>query len=130
MGDAMRFIVLGTPITQGSMKSIGRGRMIHQNSKKLNAWRDLIASEFDKRKPADWCTTSEYDLFCIFYLKKPKKPAHEYPAKDLDKLIRAVGDALTEHAWEDDVQIVRLGATKMYAENDGVEIIITEIERV
>jgi len=120
----MRFIVLGTPITQGSMKSIGRGRMIHQNSKKLNVWRDAIAAEFDRKKPDGWDTTREYELMCTFHMKRPKKPAHSYPVKDLDKLIRACMDALTEHAWEDDNQVTNIIASKLYAEEEGVEIII------
>jgi Holliday junction resolvase RusA-like endonuclease len=100
--------------------------MIHQNQKKLDTWRKSIASEFDRKCPPVWAKDDEYLLNCRFHMKRPKKPAHAYPVKDLDKLVRAVCDALTEHAWDDDSQVTKIEASKEYSEegNEGVEIYI------
>ena len=51
---------------------------------------------------------------------------------DLDKLVRAVGDALTRLAWRDDSQIVAWHAYKHYATPEhpvGARITIQELRR-
>jgi Holliday junction resolvase RusA-like endonuclease len=54
-----------------------------------------------------------------FYLPKPKTVDRQLPSvsPDLDKLIRAVGDSLTDSGVViDDSRIVRISARKLYAE--------------
>jgi crossover junction endodeoxyribonuclease RusA len=41
---------------------------------------------------------------------------------DVDKLSRAILDALTGIAYQDDSQVVTLAATKTWGDSDGVEI--------
>jgi len=45
---------------------------------------------------------------------------------DLDKLVRAVLDALTGIVWKDDAQVVALKATKVQGVTPGVEVEATE----
>jgi len=52
---------------------------------------------------------------------------------DLDKLVRAVCDGLTDAGiWDDDSQVIRLIARKDYADNcePGVDIQVTRLETV
>lgn len=62
-------------------------------------------------------------LDVVFYLPRPKsaKKSVTAPAKkpDLDKLVRAVGDALTAAGvWRDDSQIVAINARKEFASGE------------
>lgn len=59
---------------------------------------------------------------------KPTAPEHPGTKPDLDKLARAVLDALTGVAFRDDSQVVRLEASKVYDDTGtgpGVEIRMT-----
>ena len=93
----IRVRIEGIPIGQGSMRSVGK-RMIHENQEKLDAWRDLIAYQmlryrgtFPKGTP----------VAAILMFEFPRPPRSRDRARfkttppDLDKLVRAVGDALT-----------------------------------
>lgn len=126
----------GEPKTQGSMRHIGGGRMIHP--KGLTAWRDHIG-EAAKQYTATWFGAWEpidqpvrVDL--AFYMPRPQKPRWDTPATrwDIDKLTRAVFDALAPKEdrktppWavlQDDSRIVEVRARKRYeTDGCGVEI--------
>ena len=66
------------------------------------------------------------DLLFVFNKPKTVKRNEPYVRPDLDKLIRAVLDGLTDVAYEDDQQVVRLTAQKSYGETEGVHIRISE----
>jgi Holliday junction resolvase RusA-like endonuclease len=111
MKDCIEFFVSGKPITQGSMTSFGKNRMVHQNHAKLYAWRKNISDQFQSQvldRGAGWNPELRYFVSIQFYFDSPKKPANPYPREDLDKLIRAVLDALTPFAWDNDNQVVGL----------------------
>jgi len=67
-----------------------------------------------------------------FVFNKPKTVKRNEPhvRPDLDKLIRAVLDGLTDVAYEDDQQVTAITATKVYGENQGVWIRVTDRELV
>lgn len=66
-----------------------------------------------------------------FTLSKPKsKPKWKlYPdvKPDLDKLVRAVFDSLSGIIWKDDSLVCELSASKIYGDNPGADIYISEI---
>ena len=115
------FEVYGIPAPQGSKKSIGNGRFI-EASKKLPAWRKRV-KEAAEVAIADqsWVTlTGAAELSVVFFLPRPKSVS---PSKrllptvppDSDKLIRAVGDSLTDGGvWEDDSLVWKVNAYKLY----------------
>jgi len=51
-----------------------------------------------------------------FIMPWRKKPDHVYPPEDLDKLCRAVLDALTGILYHDDSQVTNIEASKRRAE--------------
>jgi len=58
---------------------------------------------------------------CLSGLERPcKKP-------DLDNIIKAMMDGMNEIVYDDDVQVISIQATKRYAINAGVDILIKEI---
>jgi Holliday junction resolvase RusA-like endonuclease len=114
--------VTGNPASQGS-HAIMYGRIVQVNSSKHKAWRNAIVQEAIATLPDDWQPIDEpCELIVNFYLPKPKTVDRQLPSvsPDLDKLIRAVGDSLTDSGVvTDDSRIVRISARKLYAE--GIE---------
>lgn len=115
----------GIPVTQGSKRHVGAGRMI-ETSQGLPAWRNTIAwhTRATYRHPP---MTGPVTVELGFWLPRPAShtrngtltptaPTHPTHKQDLDKLTRAVLDALTTAAvWVDDGQVVALTAGKLYA---------------
>ena len=114
--------VTGDPASQGS-HAIMNGRIVQVNSSKHKAWRKAIVQEAIATLPDDWQPIDEpCELIVNFYMPKPASVKRSLPtvSPDLDKLIRAVGDSLTDSGIViDDSRIVRISARKLYAE--GIE---------
>jgi len=110
--------VVGDPASQGS-HAIMQGRIVQVNSKKHKAWRNAITQTALATLPADWQPIDEpCELIVNFYMPKPASATRSLPtvSPDLDKLIRAVGDSLTDSGVVvDDSRIVRISARKLYA---------------
>lgn len=108
------FSVLGTPVSQGSKRHVGGGRMIE--SANLRPWRQAVAWEA-KIAAKGHVFRGPVKATVIFYLKRPKKPQSPFPDRkpDMDKLIRAIFDGITDGGtWEDDARCVRLATDKLY----------------
>ena len=116
------FDVIGRPAPQGSKKSIGNNRFI-ESSKFLPAWRNTVKQAAEDAVTIEgWAKVSgPVELEVMFYLDRPssvstvKRPQPTVPP-DLDKLIRGVGDALTGVVYDDDSQVIRCLAWKVYAD--------------
>ena len=120
--------VLGTPVPQGSMRSLGPGRMVHSNAATLRPWRDTVAWQVRA------CMTDAglveplegpVEVHATFVLPRPQSaPKHRWaPHKkpDGDKLLRALFDAITAGgAWVDDAQVVTCSWSKVYAGGQAV----------
>lgn len=133
----------GRPVPQGSMRALGAGRMIH-SSKALQPWRDTVAWHARQRMPHGWAPDGPMAVDCAFHLPRPnthhlqrtggrvlKSTAPWWPAvkPDLDKLVRALLDALTQAGiWGDDSQVVHLTAQKHY--HDGAGMLACAVERL
>ena len=111
--------VTGDPASQGS-HAIINGRIVQVNGSKHKAWRKAIVEEAINTLPSGWVPIDEpCELIVAFYLPKPKTVTRSLPSvsPDLDKLVRAVGDSLTDSGVvADDSRIVRISARKLYAE--------------
>ena len=105
---------------QGSL-NFYNGRAVHSNQKYLHPWRKKISAECADRVSV---MSGPVDMDMRFVLAKPRTVKRDQPIvrPDLDKLVRAVLDALTGVAYEDDSQVVRLSAAKQYGPRPGVFI--------
>lgn len=118
--------VPGVPAPQGSKSFKGRrgGKAILiESSKAVGPWRERVALAAHSHARGLLGGPVSVDL--AFVLPRPKSapkrttpPAVKRP--DLDKLARAILDALTGVWFADDSQVIDLRATKQIAEIDGV----------
>lgn len=121
------FTVPGIAVPQGSMvpfidQASGQARVKSDNPK-LARWRRDVATA---ARTELWCRPRDQRQLLAgpvlvrlrFWLPRPKslpKRVVEHVTKpDLDKLVRAVFDALTGVVWVDDNQVVRVDARKRY----------------
>jgi Holliday junction resolvase RusA-like endonuclease len=113
------FDVVGRPSPQGSKKSIGNNRFV-EASKFLPAWRKDVRQAAEHAALINgWTIVSgPVELEVMFYLDRPSSVKRPYPTvpPDLDKLIRGVGDSLTGVVYDDDSQVIRTLAWKVYAD--------------
>ena len=142
------FKITGRPVPQGSMtasynRKLGVAHVHHVAGTALALWR----AELREAAKAAGAEKILLPLFVTihFGILRPKAQTElrhgkrvvkmEYyytrPAQqpDIDKLVRAVLDALTGVCYEDDAQVVMLLATKQYAEETLIEI-TDEIEQI
>ncbi len=105
------------------MKSFGPGRMVHSNPG-LTMWRNEIA--IAARTEGVTLQEGPVDLVLLFQMPRGKTVKRELPhvRPDLDKLCRAVLDALEGIAYTDDGQVCRITADKRYARHDDPGVLI------
>jgi Holliday junction resolvase RusA-like endonuclease len=117
--------VPGTPVTQGS-KTIasraGKVWMREARGESLEAWRDTIAWHVVRELHGREFSASDdaVSIEATFWLPRPLSTRRKHPNTqrdgDLDKYLRAVGDALTRSGViHDDAQIVSWSASKHWA---------------
>lgn len=122
--------VVGQPVPQGSKKAFvknGHAVIVDQNSRALNTWREAIGQaardELAKVPRPPMNGPVEVKIFFRFAPSKSDPYRFHHAVKpDLDKLVRAVFDALTESGViGDDARISALAAKKRFAnENETV----------
>lgn len=111
----------------------GKRIVMVEASKGLPLWRAQVVEA--ARQAIAETNFETIDGPCIleahFFLERPKtvKRTHPHTMPDLDKLLRAIGDALTiAGAFADDSRIIQIMATKNYSDlnEPGVMIKLTE----
>lgn len=118
-----RFFVRGLPVPQGSTRAfIVKGRpIITSTSKGLKDWRTIIALEGQNHAPPmPW--GGPIGVQAKFFMPRPQsepKRKETMPDRrpDIDKLARAVLDALKGVFYHDDAQVVSLNLGKDWADN-------------
>ena len=140
----IKFNVRGIPIPQGSAKALPRRGggfpIITHANPKTKGWRaqvTSIAQEYAPAKPFEGAIYVQLDFILPrpAYLRKipkrgPIKPEASMTKRpDLDKLVRAIFDAITGVIILDDSQITLVVASKRYdyLEAPGVRVKIEEV---
>ena len=114
------FFTSGDPVPQGSMR-IFNGRVSHDSGKRLNEWRDAIAWNAKIAMAGAPAAADEPVAVVVeFVLARGRTVTREQPhvKPDVDKLARAVLDALEGVAYANDSQVVSLRVDKRYAFRD------------
>lgn len=142
MRECVTFFVPGVPVSQGSMTSfvVGRrqadGSVLNAravttaaNKGRLNEWRRTVQ---DAAAVVFTATPSEEPaaVGLCFVMPRPRTVSRAWPGvrPDIDKLARAVLDALTGVAYRDDACVVMLMASKVYGDGDacGVTVVVAD----
>lgn len=93
------FTVRGLPVSEGSITPVAAGVVKHAAGKKLKVWRDAVTAAARHACGTDWRPVNcAVMVGLVFTVPRPESaPGRPVPAdgyRDLDKLQRAVGDAL------------------------------------
>lgn len=132
--NSFTFTVLGKPAPQGSKRHVGKGVMV-ESSKRCMPWRQLVKKTAKRLLPVGWHANMDaaISVSLVFVFARPndqfinnrpgigrlKPDAPRYCTKrigDIDKLCRAVLDALSEGTvYNDDAQVISLIASRRYA---------------
>ena len=130
----LTFTVTGEPKPQGSKRGFvtrtGKVALVEQAGKPLKTWRNevTLTAAFESENQGWTITDKPIQATITFRLNKPQRPKAPLPSTrpDLDKLIRAVLDAITaaHNIWVDDSQVVTLTARKTYG-TPGVSVELT-----
>jgi crossover junction endodeoxyribonuclease RusA len=145
MPESITFQVRGmNPMPQGSKKYVGKGHdgraVLIETCKQLKEWRDLVASvaiDLDAQM-----IEGAVSMSVVFMFQRPKShfnkkglrsnaPKYMTTRPDRDKLLRAIGDALTGVLYKDDSYIVDGNTSKRYCIGDelpGVLITLIPLE--
>ena len=139
-----RFFVEGVPQTAGSKaafpyrKKDGRlGVRVTADNKKTAAWSSHVSLIGKTTIPEPFTGPVVLELAFMIVrpvshynksgLKKSSPLQHVYKP-DLTKMVRAVEDALTGIAWNDDSQVIEQKTSKQWADFSGVWITIRQHE--
>jgi crossover junction endodeoxyribonuclease RusA len=137
----INFWVAGTPVQQGS-KTPGQRNdgtlFVRENAAGLKPWRKAVAqaavSAWSRKAGLGSPFTDDEPLHLevAFYfpeLKTARDRIWKFTAPDLDKLLRAVGDALQQSGLiKDDARIVSVEATKRHAAEGGAYVRVRSID--
>lgn len=129
----LHFRASGTPVPQGS-KTVaqhgGRAWVRDANAGKLKPWRENVANA--ARVSHEGARLDGHlSVDMLFLLPRPTSVVRPYPSvkPDLDKLVRAVMDGITDaNVWADDARVVELWTAKAYAadgDTPGVIVYVT-----
>lgn len=131
MTRTLAFLVRGLPVPQGALVRSPHGGLYHRDARRLEDWRHAIAAAAAGAidgPPIEGPVSVSVDF--VFprpqshYLPansrrpepelRPGAPVHHSGAPDVDKLLRALLDALTGVVIRDDGQVAITRASKLY----------------
>lgn len=135
---SIAFTVLGVAQPKGSTKAFMRPGMrfpvVTNDNPKTKPWAELVRLVAQQHAPQGGPWAGPVDLSTTFYLPRPKslpkRVLHHTKKPDLDKLVRAVKDALKGVLYLDDSQVVRVLASKAYTTPDSAPGVCVSIAPV
>lgn len=150
MGVSLHFFVPGVARPQGS-KRLGfhktktgetRSFVLDNNDKALESWRGAVAQAARAARAAQPLIEGAVFLELEFTFLRPKghfgtggnattlkrsAPAYHVQRPDIDKLKRAVMDALSGVVWRDDSQVCQGSQRKVWGDCAGVRVEVLEL---
>jgi len=135
----VEFTTHGLPKPQGSkvVRHHGQKQWTTESSRALPEWRRDVKKAGGEAMNGTGVVDVPLVLDLRFYLPRPKghfgtgrnegrlKPSAPFfpeTLPDLDKLVRAIGDALTGIVWRSDASVVTIRAAKRYADGRSIGV--------
>jgi Holliday junction resolvase RusA-like endonuclease len=145
--ETVSFVCVGTPQPAGSKTAFRDPRtdrvIVKDDNPKTKPWKKAVAKSALPAMTGRPLLDGPVSILIVFFLDRPKghygtgrnaervkdfAPARPIVRPDVLKLARAVEDALTGVAYEDDAQIVREHLEKHYGSPARVVVEITPLE--
>jgi Holliday junction resolvase RusA-like endonuclease len=136
----IQFTAYGIPAPKGSTKAFFRPGMkfpvVTEDNKHTRPWEAIVkdAALQEMMRKSLTMSTGPLHLHVDFHMPRPKslpkRVSHHTKKPDLDKLLRAVKDALTGIVWHDDAQVVHVVASKDYAGGSEMPRVNVRVESV
>jgi crossover junction endodeoxyribonuclease RusA len=126
----IRFFVPGEPIPQGSVRGFARGGrvVITSDNPRLHAWRQVVALYAAQHRPAQLLDGPLHVALAFAMPRPPSVPRtkRRMPTckPDIDKMERAIFDALTGVIWVDDARVTSVTKSKRYADDVAVGVVV------
>jgi len=140
VSDRVAFTVAGAAAPQGSKRHVGKGVLV-EASKRVKPWRNdvrmvaglamsgdpwegpvAVEVDFRYRRPASHLRTDGVSLSAT---------GRRFPCPtgsgDVDKLLRAVLDALTSIVFHDDRQVAQVVACKQWGDRDEARVVVRRL---
>jgi crossover junction endodeoxyribonuclease RusA len=136
----IEFVIGAKPVPQGSMVVVTPPAALRKgapavvapvNASKMRSWRQRVTRAARATGEPMWVDTP-LRLTVTFWLRKPKSAKRTAPSvrPDLDKLVRAIGDAITGVLYKDDAQLTTLVAMKRYTQGGDCVVIRLEEDAI
>jgi Holliday junction resolvase RusA-like endonuclease len=111
----------------GAVRMTGRGKWVKESAKRYLAYKQAIG--YHLRTKTDKPTEFAVAVNVTFHMPIPKskvkkvKPGQPVTVKpDIDNLVKGLFDAANGICWQDDNQVVRCNAEKVYSNEPGIEL--------
>lgn len=133
--DHLTIALSGRPAPKGSLRHVGKGRMIEQVAGS-KPWRYAVTLAARQAVARDQWTPPEGPVEVTAHVLIPHlKTRRDWPVTrssgDIDKHARNILDALVDGgALRDDSQVVRLVVSKTYSHTPGALIIVRAVEEL
>lgn len=130
----IEFTVHGIPAPQGSKTAWGT-----EANPNTRPWRAAVAAQAAETLAGRPLLEGALEVQVVFVFPRPKShfgtgknaaslkassPIYHATKPDADKLLRAIGDAITGTLIRDDAQIARVTATKLYGDHAHARVIV------
>lgn len=122
----------------GAVRMTGRGKFIKSSAQRYLNYKNkiqfyAIAQAMGQLKfsgpvevnvlfkmpiPSSWSKKKSAAAIGEYHIKKP----------DTDNLVKGVFDSLNKIVWHDDNQVAKVTAVKVYGENPGIEITVSQLK--
>ena len=134
----VEFVIPGPPVAKGRARSFVRnGHVAHYTPEKTARYENLVKlaaqQAMQGRAPADGALRLMVRAFFTIpasWSQRKRSAAVGQPVTkrpDLDNVIKAIKDGCNGVIWADDCQCTELHASKLYAEQPRVEVVVAAV---
>lgn len=121
----------------GAVRMTGRGKYIKSNAQRYLTYKKLIQLHARSQVKGKQLLNGALEVTIWFIMPIPKSWSNikqqrsigEYHVKkpDTDNLVKGVFDSLNKLVWQDDNQVSKVTAIKIYGETPGIDITVKEL---
>lgn len=122
----------------GAVRMTGRGKFVKPNAQRYLAYKNFLQWQVKQQLKGKGILSGPLSVSIWFTMPIPKSwskkakanAVGEYHDKkpDADNLVKGVFDSLNKIVWQDDNQVAKVTATKIYGEKPGIEVEISKLK--